>query len=140
MNYDEDYVKDLERQIERQQEQVDKYSMFIKRLDELNIKMSMQDCSQFIKPGAFIRWLENSNTWKLTAIHKDAYGTTKRFTNIKIGRSFTILTEYTHESQKEMYLRNIIDAFQCVWDVRHMEHCGKFIVSLIVEIMEYEDI
>ena len=137
-NYDEDYVKDLERTIARQQEQVDKYSMFIKRLDELNIKMSVQDCSQFIKPEAFIKWLEHSSTWKLFDTAEDAHGKTSRFRHAN-GRGFSILVKAYDRGAEQSRLLDVISAFQHVWDTWLYDHKGSGVISLIVSIMEYED-
>jgi hypothetical protein len=137
MNHDEDYVKKLERTIARQQEQVDKYSMFIKRLDELNIKMSMQDCSQFLKPEAFIKWLESSSSWKTYETMIDAHGTTKRFMHPD-GRFITLLVKYNDKAHHHEYLMGVINAFQHVWDMWMMEKKGH-VISLIIDIMEYEN-
>ena len=138
MNYDEEYVKDLERTIARQQEQVDKYSMFIKRLDELKIKMSVQDCSQFINPKAFIKWLENSSAWKIYHKVEDSTGKIERFQHAN-GRGFSILVEYYDRSGEKAQLIDVINAFQHVWDTWLYDHKGSGVISLIIGIMEYED-
>lgn len=137
-NYDEAYVKDLERQIDRQQEQVDKYSTFIKRLDELNIKMSMQDCSQFIKPEAFIKWLENNPTWKMYHKVEDSTGTIERFQH-ENGRGFSILVNGYDKRWESARDKDIINAFQHVWDTWLYDNKGFGCISLIIGIMEYED-
>lgn len=137
MDHDADYIKKLERTISLQQEQVDKYSEFIKRLDELNIKMSMQDCSQFIKPEAFIKWLENGNTWKMVDKSTDDRGTVKKFSH-PAGRVISLLVSYNHKNSFHEYQTAVIMAFQCVWDMWMMEKRGH-VISLIIDIMEYED-
>jgi len=138
MNYDEDYVKDLELRIERQQEQIDKYSMFIKRLDELKIKMSMQDCSQFINPKAFIKWLENSSKWKLFDTIEDSHGKTGQFRHAN-GRKFSIRVKAYDKGAEQAQLLDVVNAFQHVWDTWLYDHKGCGVISLIIDIMEYED-
>lgn len=136
---DEQYVKVLEKAIECQQVRVDKYGEFIKRLDKLNIKMSMQECSQFIQPEAFVKWLESGNTWSVVHSSENADGTTKTFQlNTKDARQVTLRTKYYIKSHRHLYLTGIIGAFSIVWDFWLRDHKGSGIISLIIEIMEFE--
>ena len=144
------YIKSLEDTIDRQQISVEKFTDVIKKLDSLNLNISIQDASNLINPYSFVKWLDSSQYWKKTESLEDYQYTKCVYKYHAEDRFIVIFVPPKKDLTDPKFTRSVTDAFSevarlcktiSIYKTKNTE-CRKMsmgIITLLIEILEQEE-